>query len=327
MALDYTGLQQYVQDKEGLIGKLINKDTVLGFLMPHEGYLTGPAVLKLFKGDGSLGDCCADPSSASPFAEAKADVACIASGNRFCLKDLAQYIRDAGIRFTAGRESAGSVEEVIMNTELGAVASRIDTLVFQGDTTSANANLNKIDGLIKQATNATDSVKITTSANAYAAIAEVIATLPLEAWNSEIAVFVGMDVAGMFRNTLVGMNLYNYNAGNGTPFDSMNMPGYAGVKIIPSRGLNGTGKIIATPIDNVHYLTNRADDYMQLFWGYSEYHKMYYWNIEFLLGITFGFTDQVVIGTAPAAGLSGGFGLPVSIVSPLDTTGAVVVSQ
>lgn len=328
MALDISGLTSYTQDKGELVGKSVQRDTVLRLFVPHIGYLPGAATFRIYQGGGDLKDCCVVPTGSGEFIERLANIACIESGNEFCLEDLAKYIRDSGFRVTAGSESAGSVEQVIMNQELAKVSANIDKLVFQGDTASSDTNLNKFDGLIKQATAATDSVKLAiATGNVFGAIQQVIGSLPYEAMEyGEIGIMVGYDVASRLRAILVAMNLYHTNP-TGQILDSFDFPGQAGMRIIPTRGLNGTGQIIATPLSNVHWLTNKEDDYLQLYWGYSEYHQVYYWRIKFLLGVTFGMTDQVVIATLDPAVIAAAAGVPVSIVSPLNATGDAVQTE
>lgn len=327
--LDLSGLQQYTQDMDILIGKLLNRDTVLREFEPHTGYFPGPAVLRLYDAGGDLGECCEVPEGSGAFTQKLANVECILSGNEFCLEDLARYIHDAGMRFTAGRESAGSVEEVIMNQELAMVAKRIDTLVFQGDTTSSDPNLNKIDGLIKQATNSADTVKLTIdSGNIYTAIQQIITALPYDAYDlGDIDIYVGREVAGAFNAALIGLNFYNYNPGVRGIYDPISIPGQAGIRIVPTRGLDGTNTIIATPRRNIHWLTNLQNDYMEMFWAYTEYHQRYYWRIKFLLGVLFGVDEYVVIATLDPDVITAQPSLNVSVVSPLGANGGVLTTD
>lgn len=326
MALDITGLQQYVQDSNILLGKLINRDSVLRLFEAHDGHFPGQSVLRIYTAGGDLDDCCTVPTGSGSFEQVLINVACILSGNEFCLEDLAKYIRDAGMRFTAGRESAGSVEEVIMNQELAKVARNIDKLVFQGDTTSADTNLNKLDGLIKLAENSADTVKVTiTEGNAYTAIQQILLSIPVDAYDlGDIAILVGLDVAQALQGAFVAKNFYNYQFNERGLYDYLMFPGYGNVRIIPTSGLNGTGRVIATPLNNIHWLTNLQDDYQTASWNYTEYHQLYYWRIKFLLGVGFGIYEYVVIADVDQDVISAQPSFPVSIVSPLGPGGGVL---
>lgn len=326
MALDLTGLQQYVQDPQRLIGVLLNRETVLRYFDAHEGFFPGQAVLRFYTGGGDLGACCTVPTGTGAFSEKLFNIVCIESGNDFCLEDLARYIRDAGMRFTAGLESAGSVEEIIMNQELAKIAKNIDILVFQGDTDETNTNLNRIDGLIKQANEATDSVKLNiTSGSVYSTIAQIIAAIPYDAYDlGEVDIFVGREVAARLQSALIALNLYNFTVGQRNPYDVIEFPGFSNVRIIPTRGLDGTNTIIATPSRNIHWLTNLEDDYMRMSWNYTEYHQLYYWRVKFLLGVGFGLTEYVVIATITADVLNAPVGIPVDVVAPRNAAGTAI---
>lgn len=300
MAIDISGLTLLEQRSPEIIGKLLNKETVLRLFVPHEGYNPGPALLRLYEGGGDLENCCTIPDSGGEFSEVPANVVCIMSGGDFCEENLAKYLNDLKFRFTAGNESIDStLEQLLMEQELAKVSLHIDRLVWQGDTTSSNGNLNKIDGLIKQALNNPLSVKPTITAdNLYAAIIQIITALPPEAYDmgGEIGIFMSRSMAQQLKLTLIGMNLYHFNPGTvSNPDNDYSMPLFDGIRIIPTRGLDNTNYIIATPRNNIHWLTNLANDHMTLDWGYDKYHQVYYWRIKFLLGLTFGLFENVVI--------------------------------
>lgn len=332
MAIDISGLTLLAQRSPEIIGKLLNRESVLRMFVPHEGYNPGPALLRLYEGGGDLGACCEVPEGSGEFSQVQTTVACILSGNEFCEQDLATYLNDLNFRFTAGSESLdGTLEEMVTDQELAKIALNLDRLVFQGDTTSPNANLNRIDGLIKLARENADPdnvITIPATSNIYAAIEQVIMAIPVEAYDQgDIAILVGRDVAKAIQAALVGNDMFNYNPGSRGVYDPIAWPGVAGVSIIPTRGLDGTNTIIATPLNNIHWLTNLADDYMTLSWGYTEYHQLYYFRTKFLLGLTYAIYDNVVLATFDAAVLTNGSSTAVSIVSPLGSNGGVLTTE
>lgn len=332
MAIDISGLTLLAQRSPEIIGKLLNRETVLRMFQPHEGYNPGPALLRLYEGGGDLGPCCEIPEGSGEFTEVLTQVACILSGNEFCEQDLARYLNDLSFRFTAGAENIDStLEELITDQELAKIALNIDRLVFQGDTTSPNNNLNRIDGLIKLARENADPANVITipaTADIYSAIQQIIMAIPVEAYDQgDIAILVGRDVAKAIQAALVGNDMFNYNPGSRGVYDPIAWPGVAGVSIIPTRGLDGTNTIIATPLNNIHWLTNLTDDYMALDWDYSKYHQRYYFRTKFLLGLAFAMYDNVVLATFPAAVLTNGSSTAVSIVSPLGTNGGVLTTE
>lgn len=303
MAIDVSNLTLVPQRQAEIIGKIIRRETILPRFMAHNGYNPGPALLRIYEGGGDFSDCCEVPESGGEFLEVPTTIACIQSGNEFCEADLARSLNDFEFMFTAGNEQIdGRLEDLFTEQELAKIAINIDRLVFQGDTASSDNNLNKIDGLIKLATNSplTTKVNITTG-NVYQAIAQIIADVPVEAYDmGDIAIIVGRDVAKNLQAYLVAHNLYHYNPGDRGPYDPLVIPGIAGVTIIPNRGLDGTNRVIATPLQNIHWLTNLEGDHMTLNWGYTEYHDRFYWRLRFILGINFGIYENVVIATVSA---------------------------
>lgn len=306
--IDISGLTLLAQRSPEIIGKLLNRDTVLRLFAAHEGYNPGPAILRLYEGGGDLSECCTIPETAGEFSEVNTTVACIMSGNSFCELDLAKYLNDLKFRFTAGSENIGErLANLIMDQELAKVALNLDRLTWYGDTTSADPNLNKIDGLIKLATNnlpANQQITIS-DGSLYEAFQNIIANIPLSAWDhsSTVDIFTSLTVGSALKTVLINLNLYHYNPGTyGDPYETFSFPGYGNVNIIPTRGLNKLNpndpeRIIVTPRSNIHWLTNLADDYMTLDWDYTKYHQLYYWRIKFLLGLTFGIYDDVLLVT------------------------------
>ncbi len=311
MAIDISGLQKYTQLYPEIIGKLTNKETALGLFVPHTGFNPGPVRLRLFEAEGTLGNCCVTPDANSTFTEIETEVSCIMSGNEFCIEELAQHFTDLQFRYTTGRESAGSLEELIMNQELSAVAKSIDKLIFHGDVDKADENLNKIDGLLKLArTKGAHQVAIN-SGNIYMAMQAIVSAIPYEVYDMErVAVMVGRDVYNKYKQAWVGMNQFHYNPGNSS-FDTIEIPG-TDVQVIPVRGLDGTGIAMATSLNNIHWLTNLEDDHMTISWNYSDYHQKYFWRLKFLLGLTFGFYDYVVVADIDSSVLSAGISYDVN---------------
>lgn len=315
MALDISGLQAYVQDPSILIGQLVNRDTILRLFESHEGFQPGEAVLRLYNAGGDLRDCCEIPDGTGAFAQTLIDVSCILSGNEFCLEDLARVIRDSKMRFTSGKESAGSVEQLIMDQELAEIARKMDILVFQGDITSQDENKNKFDGLIKQAAEISAPVAISTG-NVYQALQRIISSINVDAYDmGNVAVLVGIEVAQALQSALIALNMYNFNPGDRKFNDFISFPGFAGISIVPTRGLNHTNTVIVTPFTNIHWLTNLEDDHMEMTWDYDKYRQRYYWRVKFILGVGFGIYDFVQSYTLSNSVITAPVGIPVQSIA------------
>lgn len=290
------GLKEYAQSYPEVLGKLFNQGTVLSLLTPHTGANAGKYRLRLYEADGTFSDCCTVPKGKSALKEVETEVACFLSGNEFCDADLGKALGDAKLRYTAGSENAGSLEELFMEQELKAVAKNIDKIVFQGDMASEDTNINKFDGILKQVSDA--KTVAMTSGTAIEKIQALLAGLDEEADDmGTIGVFVPVALGRQLKSELISQNLFHYDLGESKGTDSFVMPGFSNVMIIPSRGLNKTDKAIVTPLSNLHWITNLEGDHMNMDWDYEKYHQVYYWRVKFILGVAVGIVDYVTVGT------------------------------
>ena len=291
--IDIKGLKEYAQAYPEVLGKLFNQGTVLSLLTPHTGANPGSYRLRLYNADGSFSECCTTPKTKSSLEEVETEVACFLSGNEFCDADLGKALGDAKLRYTAGSENAGSLEQLFMDQELKAVARNIDKIVFQGDMESADGNLNKFDGILKQVK---DVAPVEAGATAMETIQNVLAGLDEEADDmGQIGVFVSVAFGRKLKSELIAANLYHYNMGETKGAEEFVMPGFSNVTIIPTRGLNKIDKVIATPLANLHWITNLEGDHMNMDWDYDKYHQVYYWRVKFILGVAVGITEYVSV--------------------------------
>lgn len=338
MAINLTGLQDYVRLYPALLEKLTYRDSVLGLFQAHTGNDPGKVLIRIYDANANLSNCCTTPDDTDNVNEKEVEAICLQSRSEYCETDLAKLLNDGSIRYTAGNESAGKAEEIITDQRLAAVQIAIDRLVFQGDKDSLDSNLNKLDGLIKQATDATDSVKLNiTQGNAYSAILQVILAIPAEAYDlGRVAIFVPKELESAYQAALISLNQFNYNPGvivNDNVNRRQSFPGFGEIDIVGTRGLNGTNTIIATPYNNVHWLTSLEGDHTTMKWGYAEYHEKYYWYVKFILGITFGIDEYVVVATLDPSVITTPYSqsvtiqndpLNVAVTAPLGANGGVL---
>lgn len=327
MAIELSVLQDYAKLYPELFTKHIYRPSVLQFFQLHEGVDPGKIIIPLYNDDTNLHDCCSTPDDTDTIDTKEIVAACIQARKEYCETDLAKILRDGTMRFTAGQESAGELARIISEQSMYSVQRKIDRLVFNGDVDSSDQNLNKLDGLVKQATEATDSVKLNiTTGNIWSAIYSVVKAIPTGAYDlGNVIVFVPKEVESVWQMTLIERNLYNYNPSNISVTDGYTrqyVPGFGNITIVGVQGLKG--QIIATPEANLHALVSRQGDNTTYKWGYNEYHERYYWYLKFVLGVTFGLTEYVVVADVSEDVINAAIGLPVSIVSPLGTGGGVL---
>jgi hypothetical protein len=184
------------------------------------------------------------------------------------------------------------------------IGAALETALWQGDTSSQTANLNKFDGLIKIIDslgfggagdpidgNAADLTTLTTS-NVIAAVDAVFAALPAALLDKDdVVIFCGNDTFREYVLALRNANLFHY------PVDAANMeliiPGTA-VKLIGVNGLNGTDKMFGLSMSNLYLGTDMLSeqDRYELFYA-KESDEMRF-VVEFKLGVQVAFPDEVV---------------------------------
>lgn len=328
MAIDISNLTILEQRSPEIYGKFVRENLVLRYFVGHTGYNPGTASIRLYEAAGELGECCTHPDNGGTFDERKTEVVCIKVGFEFCQNVLSEALNDFQFRYTAGGESVPtSLEQLFAEQELAKVAQRINRLVFQGDVASADNNLNKLDGLIKQgeANAPAANVFTSTAPNLYSAIVELISRFDPYGYDmGGYDIYVPRAAGVALRTWMISLNNQYISIGTQGVNDEFDFPGYAGIRIIPTSGLDGTNKIIATPRTNVHWLTNLENDWLTYKWDYNNYHDVWFWYLRFLLGVTFGWYDYVYVMTITDAQLTAPIGFPVSVVSPIGTAGGVL---
>ena len=186
------------------------------------------------------------------------------------------------------------------------IASQLETAIWQGDTASANSNLNKFDGLVKligaafgvvaanastfisgaplSAIDATNVVKIFDGV--YSAIpAKVVAY-------DDMVIFCGMDVFRTYTIALKNANMFNY-AFDGKADSEFTLPGTT-IKVIAVQGLNGTNKIYATRLSNLFFGTDLLNEEERFEIFYAKEADEVRFVAEFKAGVQFAFPDEMV---------------------------------
>jgi hypothetical protein len=184
------------------------------------------------------------------------------------------------------------------------IGAALETAIWQGDTASGTANLNKFDGIVKIIDalgfggagdpidgNAADLTTLTSS-NVIAAVDSVFAALPAALLDKDdVVIFCGNDTFREYVIALRTANLFHY------PVDAANMelvvPGTA-VKLIGVNGLNGTDKMFGVSMSNLYLGTDMLNeqDRFELFYA-KEADEMRF-VVEFKLGVQVAFPDEVV---------------------------------
>ena len=191
------------------------------------------------------------------------------------------------------------------------IGAALETAIWQGDTGSGNAQLNKFNGIgtIIDAlgfggagdpvAGNTGALTTLTTSNVIAAVDGVFAALPAALLDkTDVVIFCGNDTFREYILALRNANLFHY------PVDAANMeliiPG-TNVKLIGVNGLNGTDKMFGLSMANLYLGTDllNEQDRFELFYA-KEADEMRF-VVEFKMGVQVAFPDEVVYFKLAAA--------------------------
>lgn len=242
--------------------------------------------------------CSRSASGNTTFTQRELEVAKIAVHQDFCPKDL-------NAKWTQSQLKAGSKDNAIpFEAEFSSliakkIAATLETGIWQGDTLSGDANLNKFDGFIKLIDAAAgvvdgnqNSETAITASNIVAIVDGIYAAIPTAVLGEDdVKIFMGMDTFRVYAMALKNANLYHYS-GQASDFEVV-VPG-TNVTVIAVNGLNGTDRIFAMRTSNMFLgvdLENEEEDFEM--W-YSNDDRLVKFSTSFKYGVQFAFPTEIV---------------------------------
>lgn len=142
---------------------------------------------------------------------------------------------------------APEIMKTILDDVLAQIKRRQETADWQGDTSSVSSYLNRYDGLIKIIAAATTGGTATavagpvTTSNVRTIVANIVSkigTIPVLVGNPNVKIFMGYDIAELYRQKIFTDNLYHVNGQGGQK--GMFAEGSVH-EIVPVHGLDGLG--------------------------------------------------------------------------------------
>lgn len=187
------------------------------------------------------------------------------------------------------------------------IAKQLEIAIWQGDTTSGNANLSRFDGLIKLIDAAGTAVNgnptaITTGtgiviANVKGIVNGMWLAMPADVTGQDdIRIFCGWDTFNKFINAFTDQNLFNF-APAGSEVSAAN-----GVVIIPGtnykltavHGLDGTSRLFSARMSNLFAavdLENEEDKFEMMEDQFKDFLRF---KAQFKYGVNVAFPDEIV---------------------------------
>lgn len=302
MSLNLTELTAYVDEqREPLIGKAVLGAKSAKLLTLQTG-VKGKAALNLVEhevefGDGS--DCGWDEAGETKLSQREIEVGMIKINKAFCDKKLAKYWTGYKVKVAAGQKSL-PFEEDFVQGQLDAIATALETAIWQGDTDSVDENLNKFDGLIEIIDNASGVISAVntgltdiTEANVITVIDNIFRELPASLLDKDnVVIMAGVDTFRKYVIALRSANLYHYTYDMDKGMELV-IPGTQ-IKLIGVNGLNGTDRLFAFQTSNVFYGTDLENDEEKFELWYSKDNREFRMAVEFNAGVQIAFPDEIV---------------------------------
>lgn len=315
MALSFSGLTAYT--RQGI--KPLLQSAVFGARtqeMIMKGGIVLPNVksaeaIPLFETDAVFAaqSCSFDASGTTTFSQRTVTVGKIKVEEKLCPKDLEAYFTQEALKSGSTYEDFGNADfqKVYLDRKNQKIASQLETAIWQGDTGSATANLNKFDGLIKLIdagspvdanvsgyTGLTGSAQATiTASNVIACTEGIYKAIPVAVLNKgDVKIFVGDDWFRLLVMAYRALNLYAYN-----PEDKgarvFTLPG-TDIEVVPVNGLNTLGDAYAISLSNIALAVDLVNEENSYKMWYSEDNNDVRFRAEFKVGVNVAFTAECV---------------------------------
>jgi len=255
-------------------------------------------------------DCTWNPSNTTTFSQRSITVGKIKIEEAICPKDLETYFTQEALKAGSTYEDFGNADfqAAYLAKKNARIATQLETALWQGDTGSGTANLNKFDGLVKlleatgsTAVNAnvsgyTGLATITggiTASNVIAATEAIYKAIPAEVLSKgDVKIFVGSD---WYRTLILAYRadkMFAYNPQDSAA-GSFILPA-TNVELVSVNGLNSQNRGFAISLSNLALAVDLVDEEMNYNMWYSQDNNQVRYRVEFKVGVNVAYTGECV---------------------------------
>jgi hypothetical protein len=251
------------------------------------------------------GTCGWNASGTTSFTQRTVTVGKIKVQEALCPKTLeSKYLQKA--LPTGSQYDSIPFEQEFSDKKAKTIASQLESAIWQGDTASANGNLNKFDGLIKLIGAASGVVDANvsgfisgapltsiTAANVVSLFDGVYRAIPAKVVAADDMVIVcGMDTFRTYTIALKNANMFNY-AFDGKADSEFVLPGTS-IKVVALQGLNGTNDVYAMRLSNLFLGTDLLNEEEKFEIFFAKEADEVRFAAEFKMGVNVAFPDEIV---------------------------------
>lgn len=299
-AINVTGLSAYIEEQRyPLLRKAILGGDSIKRMVPQLG-IQSKAKINYMETDADFQDgssCGFNPSGSTKFTQREIETGVIKEELEWCFKSFWSKYLENQYKVTANPQSMPFEEEITDDLVKG-MQNKLEKAVWQGDKTSANANLNKFDGLLKLM--GADANVITgasaSSATTYEEVKNAVMLIPEEVLG-KVEILVSPEFYRNLSFELVEKNMYHYDFGNGAVNEeSLVFPGTS-IVVRKVNGLAGTKKIVAADWKNLFYGADLLNEEEKFRLWYDEKDEMFRFRALWNSGVQYAFGDEIVLYT------------------------------
>ena len=251
------------------------------------------------------GTCGWNASGTTSFTQRTVTVGKIKVQEALCPKTLeAKYLQKA--LPTGSMYDSIPFEQEYTDKKAVTIASQLETAIWQGDSASANGNLNKFDGLIKLIGAASGVVDANvsgfvsgapltsiTASNVISLLDGVYKAIPAKVVAADdMTIFVGQDTFRTYTIALKNANMFNY-AFDGKADSEFVLPGTS-IKVVAVAGLNGTNDVFALRLSNLFLGTDLLNEEEKFEIFFAKEADEVRFAAEFKMGVNIAFPDEIV---------------------------------
>ena len=303
MSLNVAGLTSYVdQTKMELIRKFVLEGRSASFLTIQPD-IKSSASINILSSQlvAQAGGCGFTNEGSTILSQQPLSVCPLKVNESICLDTLEQY-------YTQYMMNPGSYntqipfEQTYVLDKIANISSLIDTLIWQGDT-STTGQTSLCDGFITLADTTysgsvingnTSSATAITPSNIIQLIDDMSASINVNIINmDDLYLYVGYDTYRTYQIALRNANLFHYNGqqDQGENFSQL-IPGQ-NIRVIALKGLNGTNKMFLSTKSNMYYGVDMLNDYENFELFYSQDFQEVRMVAKWKMGVNAAFWDMV----------------------------------
>lgn len=183
--------------------------------------------------------------------------------------------------------------EDMMNARASKIAAANEKLLWQGDTASADGNLNKFNGILKLLATPAKKVEWLKADDVVTQLQKIVlGANPAIVASGDFTIFVGKDKAIAYQIALANRNLFKEG-------DSLKVYG-TDINIVGVTGLTGTDKIVAGRASHLIAGTDLTSDLDTASLEYSVETKQFYMDFQWALGVNVAFPDEFILASEKA---------------------------